>query len=210
MNDSTPRPDQTPDDPTAPPPPPAEPVAALEVQATAPAPAPPSTPSPADPVPAADAAYPPPADPIPAAGTAYPPPAYPQQPPAQSYSQQPYAATPAPMGPTQERQWGMLAHIIGGVGLVTTAIGGFIGTLIVYVIYKDHGPFVRAHAANSLNVQITTFIGLVVGGITFIFVIGIFIIFGVIVWAVIVHVIGAVKANNGEWYDPPLAIKFVK
>ncbi|MGL5931187.1 MAG: DUF4870 domain-containing protein, partial [Dermatophilaceae bacterium] len=174
-------------------------------------PVPPPLPAvaPADPAPAADsgAAYPPPA-------AAQQPPAqsYPQQPPAPSYQQpqQPYPATAAPMDPTQERQWGMLAHIIGGVGFVTTAIGGFIGTLVVYLVYKDRGPFVRAHAANSLNVQITTFIGLVIGGITFIFVIGIFILVAVAVWTVIVHIIGAVKANKGEWYDPPLTIKFVK
>ncbi|MGL4178608.1 MAG: DUF4870 domain-containing protein [Dermatophilaceae bacterium] len=217
MSDITPRPDQTPNDPAAPPPPPpVDPAPAQSVQATTAPPPPPAT-APAPPV------APPPANPAPAAGSgaAYPPPAAPQQPPAQSYPQQPpapsyqqpqqpYPATAAPMDPTQERQWGMLAHIIGGVGFITTAIGGFIGTLVVYLVYKDRGPFVRAHAANSLNVQITTFIGLVIGGITFIFVIGIFIIVAVAVWTVVVHIIGAVKANKGEWYDPPLTIKFVK
>ena len=29
-------------------------------------------------------------------------------------------------------------------------------------------------------------------------------------FAVIVHIIGAVKANNGEWYNPPLTPQFVK
>ena len=38
---------------------------------------------------------------------------------------------------------------------------GFLGSLAVYIIYKDRGPFVRAHAANSVNVQITMFIWLV-------------------------------------------------
>ncbi|MGL5909782.1 MAG: DUF4870 domain-containing protein, partial [Phycicoccus sp.] len=207
MSDSTPRPDQTPNDPTAPPPPPPPADAgAEEVRATAPPPPPPATPPPATP----------PADAAPATdtGVAYPPPAqsssqqppaqsytqqqqpaaqsYPQQPAAQPYPQQPYPANAAPMSPTQERQWGMLAHIIGGVGFVTTAVGGFIGTLVVYLVYKDRGPFVRAHAANSLNVQITTFIGLVIGVITAFFIVGIFILVAVVVWTVVVHIIGAI------------------
>jgi len=27
---------------------------------------------------------------------------------------------------------------------------------------------------------------------------------------VVVHIVGAVKANNGEWYTPPLTPQFVK
>ncbi|MGL4742761.1 MAG: DUF4870 domain-containing protein [Dermatophilaceae bacterium] len=230
MSDITPRPEPAPNDPTAPlPSPPADPVPDLEVPA---ADAPPPT---IDPPPAVDAgtAYPPPAQSYPPPAQSYPqqPPAqpypppqpaqsyppqqpaqsYPPQQPAQSYppQQQPYSPTAAPMDPTQERQWGMLAHIIGGVGFATTAVGGFVGTLVVYLMYKDRGPFVRAHAANSLNVQITTFIGLVIGFITAFFIIGFFILIAVAIWTVVVHIIGAIKANNGEWYDPPLTIKFV-
>ena len=29
-------------------------------------------------------------------------------------------------------------------------------------------------------------------------------------FAVVVHIVGAVKANNGEWYNPPLTPLFVK
>ena len=39
---------------------------------------------------------------------------------------------------------------------------GFVASVIIYVMYKDKGPFVRAHAANSLNIQIITGIVLLV------------------------------------------------
>ena len=32
---------------------------------------------------------------------------------------------------------------------------GFVGSLVVYLLYKERGDFVRRHAANSLNIQIT-------------------------------------------------------
>ncbi|MGL5865848.1 MAG: DUF4870 domain-containing protein [Dermatophilaceae bacterium] len=233
MSDTTPGTDPVSSDPTAPPPPPADPVApsadhpapesslpaaapehdsAPAADAVAPYPLPDGSSAPAPPYLQPAPAYPPPAQAYPPPAPAYPPPAQAYPPPAPAYPPpaQAYPATAAPLDPTQERQWGMLAHIIGGVGFATTAVGGFIGTLVVYLIYKDRGPFVRAHAANSLNVQITTFIGLVVGVITAFFIIGFFILLAVAVWTVVVHIIGAIKANNGEWYDPPLAITFVR
>ena len=64
----------------------------------------------------------------------------------------------------------------------------------------------RAHSANSLNVQIIGGIGLHLGWLLTITligaIIGIPILIAVFVWAVIVHIIGAVKANNGEWWTP--------
>ena len=77
-------------------------------------------------------------------------------------------------------------------------------------MYKDRGPFVRQHAANSLNVQIITAILLLASTVLMIVFIG-FLTYGlVIVVATVIHVIGAVKANNGEWWTPPLTPQLVK
>jgi len=190
MSDTTPRPDETPSDPTAPP---------------------------------ADSAWQPP--PPPAEQPAYqqPQPAYQQPQSAQQQLPPAYAgatpgttvAPPNPMSPTDERTWGMLSHVIAvGAMLLSGGFLGFVGALVVYLIYKDRGPFVRAHSANSLNVQIAACIGFVIGWLLTITVIGaiigIPILIAVFVWAVVVHVIGAVKANNGEWWNPPMTPQFVK
>jgi uncharacterized Tic20 family protein len=97
---------------------------------------------------------------------------------------------------------------------------GFLGSLAVYLVHKDRGPFVRAHAANSLNVQISMFIWLVVAGIAYVILglvtLGIGFVVFLPVFAVpfvvagILHVIGAVKAYNGVWWTPPLTPQFVK
>ena len=42
----------------------------------------------------------------------------------------------------------------------------FVGPLVIYLVYKDRDPFVRRHAANALNVQITLAIAYIVLAIT--------------------------------------------
>ena len=88
-------------------------------------------------------------------------------------------------------------------------IFSFFPALIGYLVLKDRGPFVRAHTATALNFQITIFIAYVVGGILSIVVIGIFIILAAWVLNIVFSIIAAVKANQGEYYTYPVAIRFV-
>lgn len=120
-------------------------------------------------------------------------------------------STPPTMTPGQEKTWAVIAHGAALAAMVLSAgLLGFIGSLVVYLMYKDRGPFVRAAAANSLNVQIITGIGLLVSAILMLLLIG-FITYPVIcVWAIVVHIIAATKANAGEWYNPPLTPRIIK
>ena len=124
-------------------------------------------------------------------------PQYPQQ-PAQPMSQQ------------EEKTWATLTHVISGVAMVVSAgTLGFVASLVIYLVYRDRGPFVRAHAANAVNVQLTALIGLIVSGILMLVLVGFITYPLVVVAAVVIHAIAAVRANNGEWYDPPFTIRFV-
>lgn len=147
--------------------------------------------------------------------TAYSSPATPPPPPAgnppQSY--QPYGGQPAatPLAPEAEKQVSALAH---GIGAAATFFSGgtlgFVACLIMYFVYRDRGPFVRANVANALNVQIMVGIGLLISGILMFVLIG-FITYPIIwVLGVVLHIIGAVKAMNGEWWKPPMTPDFVK
>ncbi|WP_257957138.1 DUF4870 domain-containing protein [Nocardioides sp. B-3] len=80
----------------------------------------------------------------------------------------------------------------------------------MYLIYRDRGPFVRAHAANSLNVQIITGIILLISFPLMLLLIGFVTYPLALVFAFVLHVIGAMKANNGEWWNPPMTPRFVK
>lgn len=157
-----------------------------------------------------------PRDPQPHDGTQQPSNPYSQQPPQDPYAstgahQAPAGYGPQPMSPSEERNLGMLSHVIPAILLPLSAgTLGFVASLVIYLVYKDRGPFVRQHAANSLNVQIIAAIGLVVSTILMIVLIGFVLYPVVIVAAVVIHVIGAIKANNGEWWMPPLTPALVK
>ena len=127
-----------------------------------------------------------------------------------STPQPPPGYGPTPMSPTEERNLGMVAHVVPAVLLPLSAgTLGFVASLVIYLIYKDRGPFVRAHAANSLNVQIVTAILLVISTALMIVLIGFLTYPVVIIAATVIHIMGAMKANSGEWWTPPLTPRLV-
>jgi uncharacterized Tic20 family protein len=127
-----------------------------------------------------------------------------------SQSPDPYAARPAPLSPGEERNLGTLAHAIPLVAMVVS-VGflGFVASLVMYLLYKDRGPFVRENAANSLNIQITVGIVLLVSLPLMLVLVGFVTFLLAIVLAFVLHLIGAMKANRGEWWRPPMTFRFV-
>ena len=124
-------------------------------------------------------------------------------------TQDPYAR-PATVSPSEERTMGMLAHAIPLVAMVVSAgVLGFVASLILYLIYKDRGPFARENAANSLNIQITTGIVLLISIPLMLVLVG-FLTWGIaLVVAFVLHLLGALKANRGEWWRPPVTLRLV-
>ncbi len=124
----------------------------------------------------------------------------PNQPPSPPYGG---GAQPSqPLNPADEKLWATLIHV-GGIFF------NFIPALIGYLVLKDRGPFVRAHSATALNFQLTLLIAEVVGWLTSWLIIGLFIVAAAYVLRIVFSIIAALKANKGEWYTYPLAIKFV-
>src|SRR3954447_5793204 len=123
----------------------------------------------------------------------------------------PYRAESGAVSPAEERTMGTLAHAIPLIAMVVSAgVLGFVASLILYLIYKDRGPFARENAANSLNIQITTGLVLLVSIPLMLVLIG-FLTFGIaILVAFVLHLIGALKAHRGKWGRPPLTLRIVQ
>lgn len=132
-----------------------------------------------------------------------------------------YGVEQQPISPGEERTWGVVAHGAALAAMVfSVGTLGFVASLVIYVMYKDRGPFVRQHAANSLNIQISMvlwlvpaavlyfILGVLTLGVGFFLFLPVFIVPAVV--AGILHVIGAIKANNGEWWNPPMTPRFVR
>ncbi len=165
-----------------------------------------------------------PQNPDPSGDPTRPLPPYGQAPGEPQYGQQSYPAvqtSATPISAQDERTWGAISHAGALVAMICSAgFLGFVASAVVYMLYKDRGPFVRAHSANSLNVQISMFLwlvaatvvyvilGIVTLGIGFIVLLPVFLLPPVV--AGIMHVVGAVKAYQGEWWNPPFTPRFIK
>jgi uncharacterized Tic20 family protein len=121
------------------------------------------------------------------------------------YEQKPnqqYGAAPGQYyQPTaDDKTWAMLAHISPIVGL------GFIGPLIVWLIYKDKSPFVADQAKEALNFSLAVLIAVLVLCATCI---GIIVAPVVSIGALVYGIIAAMEANKGVWYRYPYTFRMI-
>jgi uncharacterized protein len=140
-----------------------------------------------------------------------PPPPPPQVPPGGG----PPAGGPPPAGPPaqpplsqdQERLWAMLAHLLSFVAAYIAL--GFLAPLVILLVFGQRSAYVRAHAVESLNFNLTWLLYAVVGVILAFVLIGIAILIALGIAYVILVIIASVRANNGEFYRYPLTIRFI-
>ncbi len=127
---------------------------------------------------------------------------------------QPYGS---PRALTQEEKtWALAAH----VGSLVSAwfAFGFLAPLLIMLL-KNDSPFVRRHAVESLNFQISLLIYGLVGtvvaavialltfGLALIVIVPVVIVLGLL--ALIVIIVATVKASNGEDYRYPLTLRLI-
>lgn len=125
---------------------------------------------------------------------------------------------PAPSGTpgAEERQWGMFAHLSALAGLIIP-FGNLIGPLIIWLVKKDTMPFVADQAKEALNFHITvSAICVVLGILGFVlaFIVIGFLFFPLIgligLGALVLSVIGGLKANEGTAYRYPFSVRLIK
>lgn len=78
--------------------------------------------------------------------------------PPESANEQISPPSSVPMPPSEERTWGMLAHLSVLVNLVT-GFGGPLAALVIYLIYRERSRFVAYHALQSLIFQLIGWYG---------------------------------------------------
>jgi uncharacterized Tic20 family protein len=126
----------------------------------------------------------------------------------QGYQQQYAAAGPAPLSPSDERTWSIVAHLSP---FLASFVGlPFLGPLVVYLVFRDRGPFVRHHAAQALNFQIIVAIGILISVPLMLVLVGFVTAAIIAVAAIVFQIVAAVEANNGKWYRYPLTPDWVK
>ena len=101
----------------------------------------------------------------------------------------------------------MMCHLSAFAGLVVP-LGNIWGPLVFWLIKKDELPEVDLHGKESLNFQISMTIYLFVSIILILLLIGIPMVIGLTIYWIVAVIVASVRANNGELYRYPLAIRF--
>jgi uncharacterized Tic20 family protein len=109
---------------------------------------------------------------------------------------------------SEEKTWGMLAHIAALAGYVIP-FGNIFGPLIIWMLKKEESPFVDFHGKESINFQITMTIYVVVALILMLLVVGVVLLIAVFLFDLAMIIVAAIKAANGEQFRYPLSIRFI-
>jgi uncharacterized Tic20 family protein len=112
-----------------------------------------------------------------------------------------YATGPLMSDPDQ-RMWATLAHLSG-------LVLSIVGPLVIYLLMKDRGRFVRSQALEALNFQITVLIAVVVSSVLILVLIGLVLLPIIGVAAFVLMILAAIAANRGEEYHYPLTLRLV-
>jgi uncharacterized Tic20 family protein len=121
----------------------------------------------------------------------------------QGWGQGGYPAVPS----QEERNWALAAHV--GTFVAAWFAMGFLAPLVIMLVKGKDSAFVRAHAVESLNFQISLLIYLVISAILAFVLIGFVLLAVVGIFALVVIILATVKAANGEEYRYPLCIRLV-
>ncbi|MHC4759687.1 MAG: DUF4870 domain-containing protein [Planctomycetota bacterium] len=125
--------------------------------------------------------------------------------------EQPEAIPEAGTEPDKDaKMWAMFCHLAGLATFTSIPFAGIIAPLIIWQIKKDEHPFIDKNGKEAVNFQISIFIYLVVSALLVFAFIGIFLVPAVVVFNLALLIIAGIKANNGESYQYPLCIRFIK
>jgi uncharacterized Tic20 family protein len=118
------------------------------------------------------------------------------------------APEPGPLAPQEERNWAVAAHL--GSFVAAYVALGFLAPLAVLMLAGRRSAFVRRHAVEALNFNLSVLLYAAISAVLVLVVIGIPMLVAVGLLYVVAVLFGAAAASRGEDYRYPLTIRFVR
>jgi uncharacterized protein len=106
----------------------------------------------------------------------------------------------------------MLAHLLGAVGLLVGVVGGMVGPVVIWLIYRKDSPYIEHHAREATNFQLTIVAILA----------GCFLLTGLtcglllpkmlipVIMQLAFGIIATIAAKSGKWYRYPICLRMLK
>ncbi len=92
---------------------------------------------------------------------------------------------------------------------IAAPIAGFAAPIVIWQIKRTELPAIDEHGKNAVNWIISKLLYVFICGVLSVVLIGIPLLIALGVVAVVFPIIAAIKANNGEIWTYPLAIRFL-
>lgn len=118
---------------------------------------------------------------------------------------------PVQIDQKQERMWAMICHLSAFVSFIAWLPGAnILGPLAIWAWKKNDVSSVDAHAKEAMNFQISLLIYAAAAGLLTLIFIGFLLLPIIGIGGIVLVIIAAVKANNGEDYQYPFTIRLIK
>lgn len=116
-----------------------------------------------------------------------------------------------PMGlqTPEQKQMGMFVHLSQLLNIIIP-FAGVIVPIVLWQTQKEKMPALDAHGKMVTNWLISSLIYFAVSAVLTIVLVGILGIIALGIMSLVFPIVGGIKANNGELWEYPLTIKFLK
>ncbi len=109
----------------------------------------------------------------------------------------------------EEKQWAMFTHLAALAGFIIP-FGHIVGPLVLWQIKKEQSAYIDYHGKEAVNFQISITIYIAISIVLIFILVGILLLPTIIILSIVLTVIAALKANEGNYYVYPLTMRFIK
>ena len=116
---------------------------------------------------------------------------------------------PVSLQTAEQKQTGMFLHLSQLLNFVIP-FGGIAAPILIWKLKKDEIAALDAHGKMIANWIISAAIYTIISAVLCFVLIGFLGLLALFLMGIVFPIIGAIKANKGEFYEYPLTIKFLK
>lgn len=109
--------------------------------------------------------------------------------------------------PTADRQLALVTHLLSLANYVA-APAGIIAVLVLWLVKKDESPALDRVGREVLNFNLSMLIYGIVSFILVFVLIGFVLLIGLWIFGLVITIVAAIRANEGEYFRYPLTIRF--
>ncbi len=109
----------------------------------------------------------------------------------------------------EARTWAILCHLGFFAGAIIP-FGHIIAPLVIWLIKRDESAFVDDQGKEAVNFQITITIYFIIASFLVFVLVGLLLLPALAIYAFVIVIVAAVKANDGLKFRYPLSIRFIK